>query len=262
MGREFSFPFYIMNFNVVLVGCGGTGGCFFSKFIRFMADTNIPNVEINFSIIDGDHVESKNIGRQPFVPEDVGCNKAIALATAAEETLGVHVKAYPEYVSDQNYDRLLNDLYNGTFSNYISVLIGAVDNHACRKVLHRVFQHNSWNTMFYIDSANEFSSGDVVFGKTSDYETKAPDRCHYYPEILTDSGKPVYEKSCEELNISEPQHLATNSLASDLIFSYVTQLITHYEAATEAPGGIAYFDALNFFSRFDAYEEARHGKIK
>lgn len=252
-----------MNFNVVLVGCGGTGGCFFSKFIRFMADINIPNVEINFSIIDGDHVELKNIGRQPFVPEDIGCNKAVALATAAEETLGVHIKAYPEYVSDENHDRIFQDLYAGSSSNYISVLIGAVDNHACRKILHEIFRHNrSYNTLFYIDSANEYSSGDVVFGKSSGYEIKAPDRCHYYPEVLTDSEKPVYEKSCEELNISEPQHLATNSFASDLIFSYVAQLITHCEAATEAPGGIAYFDALNFFSRFDAYEEIRHGKIE
>ena len=72
----------------------------------------------------------------------------------------------------------------------------------------------------------------------------------------------MYEKSCEELNASEPQHLATNSLAADMIFSYVTQLIAGGSLALMAKGGIIYFDALRFFSRFDPYDEVRHGKIK
>lgn len=50
-----------MKFNIVLVGCGGTGGCFFGRFIRFMADFYAENTTINLSIMDGDTVELKNL---------------------------------------------------------------------------------------------------------------------------------------------------------------------------------------------------------
>jgi len=227
-----------------------------------MADTYLPDSEINFSIIDGDHVERKNLGRQPFMPEEIGCNKAVVLSTAAEESLGIHINAYPEYLSDKNYLRLIKNFEHFT-DHTINVLIGAVDNHACRKILHSIFVNGTGkNTCFYIDAANEYSSGDVVFAKITNHVIQAPDRCHYYPEVLLDSEKAVYEKSCEELNLSSPQHLATNSVAADLIFSYLTQLILAGDAATLAPGGIAYFDSLLFFSRFDPYNEAKHGKIK
>ena len=258
---SYSFPCLKMKFNIIMIGCGGTGGCLFGRFIRFLADSYLPDTEISYSIVDGDHVELKNLGRQPFVTEDIGCNKAVSLATAAEETLGVHVNAYPEYMSEKNYLGLVRhfDIYG---YQTVNILIGAVDNHACRKLMHDIFiNHMGTNCCFYIDAAKEYSSGDVVFAKKQNQEIQAPDRCHYYPEVLTDQEKPVYEKSCEELNLSSPQHLATNSLAADIIFSYLTQIITAGAAATLAPGGIAYFDAFHFFSRFDPYNEARYGKI-
>ena len=253
-----------MKFNIVLVGCGGTGGCFFGRFVRFMADFYAENTTINLSIVDGDTVEIKNLGRQPFVEQDVGENKAVALAMAAEEALGVRVKAYPIYISESNMHMLSDsfDLYEE--HEAVNILIGAVDNHACRKVFHAFYKRckTYGGNFFFIDAANEYSSGDVVVGIIKQHDIYAPDRCHYYPEVLTDTEKPVYEKSCEELNASEPQHLATNSLAADMIFSYVTQLIAGGSLALMAKGGIIYFDAFRFFSRFDPYDEVRHGQIK
>lgn len=207
----------------------------------------------------------KNLGRQPFVEQDVGENKAVALAMAAEEALGVRVKAYPIYMSDINVASILSgefDLYES--DKAVNILIGAVDNHACREVFHSYYElcGDYSGNFFFIDAANEYSSGDVVIGVVKQHDIYAPDRCHYYPEVLTDMDIPVYEKSCEELNASEPQHLATNSLAADMIFSYVTQLIAGGDMALSAKGGIIYFDAFRFFSRFDPYDEVRHGKIK
>lgn len=218
-------------------------------------------MRIEFAIVDGDHVESKNIGRQPFIPDDIGKNKAIALATAADEALHVSIRPYPLYLSTSNVHRTLSWVDDSEAD--AGILIGAVDNHACRKILHNFFQrtYSHSKLFFYIDSANEFSSGEVVFGKRLHSTIAAPDRCHYYPDILNDTEKPVYEKSCEELNQSAPQHLATNSMASDIIFSYVTQLIAAGETAVHAPGGVCYFDSMKMFCRFDPYSEARHGKI-
>lgn len=250
-----------MNVDMILVGVGGTGGCFFTKMVRYLSDTHFEGFEYTFRIVDGDFVEAKNLGRQPFTEDDIGKNKAVALSSAAEEVLGVTVRAYPEYLKPETMD-ILNSRYKYSNSDNIKIIIGAVDNHACRKLLHDYFKkYDGYGTLFYIDAANELSCGEIVIGKKRAGKVQTPDRVHYFPEILEDTGKAPYEMSCEELNNSFPQHLATNSLAADLIFSYVVQLLSAGRIAHKAPGGIIYFDALQMFSRFDVYEESKHGKI-
>ena len=252
-----------MNIDLVLVGCGGTGGCFFSKMVRFLSGITFADINFKFRLIDGDIVEAKNIGRQPYLLDDVGRNKAVALAAIAEETLDVKVKAYPMYLSPENID-LLNEFdFSGIQSNDIKIIVGAVDNHQCRIALHNYFMsYKRVPTLIYIDSANELSCGEIVVGIRNRNKIITPDRAHYYPEILNDTSKPVYELSCEELNAAEPQHLATNGLAGDLLFSYIAQVISAGEHASYAPGGIIYFDAFQLFSKFVRYEEAYHGEIK
>ena len=259
---KFCFSPIFMNVDILLIGCGGTGGSFFSKMARFLAGLNTENMNISFRIMDGDYVEAKNLGRQPFVEEDIGRNKAVALANAAEEALDLKVKAYPQYLSPKTSGVLHQQVFSSSSSSDLKVVIGAVDNHVCRKMLHEYFiQYKGWQCLFYIDAANELSSGEIVIGKRDHNDIEAPDRCHYYPEILTDEGKAPYEMSCEELNQVAPQHLATNSIAADLLFSFVVQLLAAGEYACKAPGGIVYFDAFKMFSRFDVYQEERHGKI-
>lgn len=255
--------FIFMKIDILLVGCGGTGGCFFSKMVRFLSGLTLQGIELQFRIIDGDIVEAKNIGRQPFVMEDIGRNKAVALSSIAEEALGVRVKAYPTYLSPANMSIVSQFDYETKSNGDIKIVIGAVDNHQCRICLHKYFMsYNDLPTLIYIDSANELSCGEIVIGVRDRARIITPDRAHYYPEILDDKSKPVYELSCEELNIAAPQHLATNGMAGDLLFSYISQVIAAGEYANKAPGGIIYFDAFKMFSRFDRYEEERHGKIE
>lgn len=259
-------PFFMFTskIHIILIGCGGTGGCFFSRLARFMADLEIPNLQIAISIIDGDHVESKNLIRQPFLMDDLGSNKAVALARAAEESVLLRVRAYPMYLKPDNVDTLLGHFPFECYSNHdIRIIIGAVDNHACRKLLHKYFLETHFlGKTFYIDSANEISCGEIVIAKKDGNHILAPDRAHYYPDILNDTDKAPYEMSCEELNAAAPQHLATNGLAADLLFSYVSQLIVGHQNVEQAPGGIVYFDAFKLYSQFFPYEEAIHGPIK
>ena len=243
-----------MNVDMILIGCGGTGGCFFSKMARFLADTTFQNMNVVFRIMDGDHVEPKNLGRQPFIEEDIGKNKAVALASAAEEIM---------YLRPENQAVLNQRLFERTSSEDIQIVIGAVDNHACRKLLHEYFKgYSRYQTLFYIDAANEFSCGEIVIGKKVKSKTECPDRVHYYPDILSDTEKAPYEMSCEELNQAAPQHLATNSMAADLLFAYLTQILTAGDMASKAPGGIIYFDTFKLFSRFVIYKEEKDEKIK
>lgn len=231
--------------------------------VRYLYDNATPDIQLTFRIFDGDHVEAKNIGRQPFSEEDIGSNKAVALSSAAMDTLGIDVNAYPMYLSPENISILKKELMGYCRANDLQILIGAVDNHACRKLLHKYFNEYQENaTLFYIDSANEFSCGEIVIGKRQGKKILAPDRIHYYPDIQNDTGKAAYEMSCEELNASAPQHLATNGMAADLLFAYVIQLFMAGDQAHYAPGGIIYFDSFKLFSRFDEYSEDRHGKIE
>ena len=252
-----------MNIDLLLIGCGGTGGCFFSKMVRFLSGLSFHDIDFKFRMMDGDLVEAKNIGRQPYLLDDVGRNKAVALSAIAEETLDVRVKAYPDFLSPKNL-ALLNEFDFRSSSNHdLKIIVGAVDNHQCRIDLHNYFMsYNQMPTLIYIDSANELSCGEIVIGIRNSKKIICPDRAHYYPEILNDTSKPVYELSCEELNEVAPQHLATNGLAGDLLFSYVAQVIAAGEYAKEAPGGIIYFDAFQLFSKFVKYEESIHGKIE
>ncbi len=253
-------PLNDMTVKITLIGCGGTGGCLFSRMVRFLWD-GVFDADIEFFLMDGDHVEEKNLGRQPFLEEDIGKNKAVALASIADEILGVKVKAYPFYLTSENKD-ILEQRMSPQREEDLQILIGAVDNHACRILLHKYFMNYRLpGTLFYIDSANEFSCGEIVVGKRNRKKIFMPDRVHYYPGILEDPGRPVEELGCEELNASAPQHLAVNSLAADFVFSYVAQLLMAGKNAKMAQGGIIYFDAFKLFGRFDVYEEERHGRI-
>jgi hypothetical protein len=251
-----------MRVDIIIVGCGGTGGCFFTRIARFLSDA-VLDVEVKLRIMDGDKVEMKNLGRQPFMEEDIGENKAVALAAAAEESLGLQVSAYPTYLSPETTGILTSSPFSG-YSADVQILIGAVDNHAARKLLHERFIEGKRNsrTIIYLDSANEFSCGEITIGKCMDGKIVAPDRVHYFPTIFNDPGKAVYEMSCEELNRSAPQHLATNSFAADLLFAYCSQLLLSGEKMKLANGGIIWFDTFKMFSRFDPYEEDRHGKVE
>jgi len=248
--------------NIYVVGCGGTGGNLIARLARFLSSYQNDNVELSLSIIDGDTVEVKNIGRQPFDLEDVGSNKAVSLASNIESCLGVTISAFGEYLENTyRLNQIVGSKHEGMIDGYqtysasdVDILVSCVDNHAARKVMHDWFENNnSYGEIFFIDSANEEVSGEVVFARASGNRVVAPDRFFYYPEISKDIGKSVTEMSCEELNNVNPQHYATNCFAADICFSYIANLLSNIENAQYMKGGITYFHALNMFSRFDAY---------
>lgn len=232
-------------------------------------DFRCPGKEIVLRVMDGDTVEEKNLARQPFVPEDIGQNKASVLAAVAEECLSLtNVRAYPYYLSPETMDYLYiqEDFFKKDRGEKVQILIGCVDNHAARKLLHDYFQeakNSCWANLFYIDSANESVTGEIVIGKITKGKMKAPDRVHYYPDIFQNPGKAAYELSCEERAAVAPQQPATNGLAADLMFSYISQILRADESyIMEASAGIVYFNAAKLFSRFDIFsrKEEKNGK--
>ena len=75
-------------YNFLIVGCGGTGGNFTSMLGRYLYDNGVAD-HCAITLIDGDFVENKNIGRQPFLPCDIGRNKAEVMAEVLTEVFDI-----------------------------------------------------------------------------------------------------------------------------------------------------------------------------
>ena len=150
---------------------------------------------------------------------------------------------YPDYINH------VSDLKKFEKKDAMMILIASVDNHACRKILHEYFIHTE--SCYYLDAANEYSVGEVVVGvRIADTEI-SPDRIYYYPEILEDVSVPKSEESCQNINVSQPQHLVTNLFAANILLKCTIEIVSGDEWA----GGIYYFDAFKQFLKFKEMPE-------
>lgn len=213
---------------ILIVGCGGTGSNLIKELGRYM-QKSLYDAEI--ILIDGDVVEEKNLERQAFCDMDVSSNKAEAMSEAVSDVFDVEFTYYKDYITE------IKQLEDIVEDEKEVMIIGCVDNHHCRRILHEFFL--SREKIIYIDAANEFSVGEVVVGIRVGGFTLFSDRAECFPEILDDS-KSVVEMSCEELNRSNPQHIVTNLMAAVISLSLVIQAIE----GNLHQGGIYYFDSL------------------
>ena len=73
---KLTIPNYL--YNIYIIGAGGTGGYLAQDLARYIAVRT--EEKYNFTIVDGDVVEEKNLIRQNFIENDIGKNKAKVLA--------------------------------------------------------------------------------------------------------------------------------------------------------------------------------------
>lgn len=231
---------------VVCIGTGGTGGAFVKEFTKVLLQKDsCPGTSL--VLVDGDRVEKHNSIRQPFSNQDFMQNKAITLAAAIDECLDIGVdtiSVYPHYIDtvEQLSDAILLGI-NPNKKNKV-YLIGAVDNHRARQIMHQYF--NLVDDLVYIDSANEYSHGEVVISVKEKGKVISPLRSFYFPDLLTDNSPSASEQSCGVVNIAAPQHYSTNLTAGRIILTSLIKSITYGIQDT----GIVYFDAFRYFSRF------------
>ncbi len=222
------------NFALIVIGSGGTGSYFLKEFSRFYQGRD--DVFSSLFIFDGDTVEEKNLLRQSFIEEDIGLNKACVMAGALNDAFNLNWRAYAKYVT------CADDILS-VCKEKIPVIVGCVDNHACRMVCEEVFDKS--DSCVYIDSANEFSSGEVVFSLKERGMIHGPVRSEYFPEIKEGDLRNREEVSCEELNNASPQHIATNMMAGNILLSGMCNLIN----GAFKPG-VVYFNSASYSSYF------------
>ena len=152
-------PFVIGNqsrFHITIVGAGGTGSYIVQTVARLMAHANEKgSPKIDVTLVDGDTIEAKNIGRQLFAPAEIGRNKAQSLATRFNQALGLKIQAIPTMIDQYSLPHV--DRYQWHQSAALdkrpySIVVGAVDNAEARKVIHDGLAKYVFN--LWIDSGN------------------------------------------------------------------------------------------------------------
>lgn len=252
-----------VHYEIICVGAGGTGGNFLKELGRFLKFFYEEDVSWDLHVIDGDTVEEKNAERQPFLSTDVMQHKASLMTEGLVDCLGLpadRVEAITVYLDTVEQ---LKDILGYCYRDTVYILVGAVDNHRARQVMHDFY--NERNNCIYLDSANEFEEGEIVVGVRINGKEIAPPRGYYFPEVLTDKGKRASELSCGAINISAPQHLVTNLTAAQHLLSFVVGIMRNHKIE----GGVLHFNAFSHYCRFDRWtaemqeeKDAREGKVK
>lgn len=218
-----------MVYDIVVVGCGGTGSHYIKELGRLIYGKQGAGHNLRLILVDGDVVEEKNLVRQAFLKQDIGRNKAQVMAEILDQAYGGKAEYYDSYI-----DSAL-DLKKMVRNNAVVMLVGCVDNHQCRQSMHKFYIES--RDCIYMDSANEFSAGEVVVGSRIGGMEMYPDRCQYFPEVLEAQGQRRSEESCEALNVSEPQHMLTNQIAAWILLVNTMKVLDG-----EWIGGVFFFD--------------------
>ncbi len=225
-------------YSIIVIGSGGTGTYFLKEFSRFIAG-GLKCIS-DMYIFDGDVVEDKNLERQSFTKDDVGFNKASVMADALSGAFNLRWVSYSSYLTE------LEQLTRLERKEITPIIIGCVDNHACRLLLEEYF--DKCENICYFDSANEFSTGEVVFGYKINGKVISPYRSHYFPKIKETVQKKRTEMSCEELNEVAPQHIATNMCAGNILLKEICSLFS----GNPHPGMVV-FDTDNYIQEYMPY---------
>lgn len=238
------FPSRPMHFDIVQIGAGGNGGYIIqrlSKLLSSLRTIDSVNSTFNYTIVDLDKVEEKNLQRQPFLPKDIDKNKAKVLSERYGKSYQVPIFYREEYVES------IEELYECFPSNNDSflieesrvnmrILIGAVDNHASRKIMHEYFLNDK--SLIYIDCGVDgiLLEGDEEDIRRSGYSGHCVCGVHYnstilppvagvYKDILEDKDSLLPSQSCGQNVVSQPQRMQSNEMAALITMGYLNQIL-------------------------------------
>lgn len=234
-------------FDIVQIGAGGNGGYItqrLSKLLSSIIRLNDNNTKFSYQIIDQDIVEEGNLQRQPFLPKDIGKNKAKVLASRYGKAYQIPVFHREQFIESLDELKEIFATNNDDLSTLLGVqgfqiykiLIGAVDNHASRKIMHEYFSTNTG--IIYIDcgvdgvlaegtdeeKAKSGYSGHCVCGvRIKDVELGSV--CDVYPDILEDKESLLPTQSCGQRVVYQPQRMQANEFAALITMGYLNQII-------------------------------------
>ncbi len=260
---------------IIQLGTGGTGGYLVQHIAQLLGTSKS---RASFVIVDPDVIETKNLGNQLFLKEEVGLKKADVLANRYSAAYGIDIGSYSDSFIEtvEQLKSLFSTEYLRMDNSYrdrslfLPIIIGCVDNHFTRQLMHEFFKVTK--PCIYIDAGNEATtvpsdwqtrpksdwtaeelkafndsgwSGQVVVGAKLRTFSQQP-VADVFPDILLekDSVRPS-ELSCTELSASEPQRLIVNKFAAMIILNALTQIIEEQTISSH----ITFFHAKKGYMR-------------
>lgn len=214
------------SFNILQVGCGGTGAYLVPKIARLLMTLKQfrADCRYGYNLVDFDIIEEANLYRQNFIPDDLGNYKSDVLARRYGGHFGVDIGA--SRVKTQTPEELTR-LFPVTYGYKIPVLIGCVDNNHARKLMQEVFNKYS-SSIIYIDAGNGKLAGQVVVGyKDEKKKVILPAVGDVFPDALIEIEEP--RRNCALNALENPQNIGANDMAATMIFSVVNMLLTNNE---------------------------------
>jgi len=223
-----SLDYMAQNFNIAVVGCGGTGGFVAEGLCRLLNGSDIPIL-----LIDHDRVEPHNLVRQNFYAGDVGKFKSHALAERLSRQYGRRIgfSVYP-YMHD-----LVGEDYGGGLATQAirGIIIGCVDNADARRAISENMAFSNW----WLDAGNGFASGQVLLGNATRRESlegsfsevyrmvnRLPIPSWQLPSLL---APPTKEKTdtldCAEAVAADEQGPVINQAMATLVLEFVHRML-------------------------------------
>jgi len=201
------------NRQLVLIGCGGTGGFVAEGLCRLLI-----NIPYEMVLVDPDVVEERNIARQNFYDDEVGMFKSEALAKRLSRQFSRPI-AYA-----------INPFANYYLRHNTCLLIGCVDTAMARKAIANTMN----STMWWVDAGNGDNWGQVIMGNCRD-----PRGISMYPKwemcrglpfphlqepgILT--NRPASAPSCAQAVEEEVQSPLINQAMATLVLEVVRKML-------------------------------------
>lgn len=191
-------------------------------------------------LFDADTVAAPNIGRQGFIPSELGMNKALALISRYNRSLGSNWKAF-----DYHYNR--DNLYRLEAYLAADFTIGCVDDTETRfEIVELLKAHKPKRLLqqganyYYMDLGNTKDTGQFVLStvikipqrKNAKYsvEGELPFITDIYGELLRESAKDEQQgPSCSVQEALSKQDLFVNPILTNHAGDYLWKLLREGE---------------------------------
>ncbi len=185
--------------NIILAGCGGTGSELLDELFRIHSLLlTLDGHGLNVHVFDPDEVSAPNIGRQRFLPCDIGHPKAEVLVSRLNSFAATqwhyHNQPYQPYQADQS-------------GSSFDLLVTCVDTPKLRAEIgmskSKPVEDDPYDVGFggsgevlWLDCGNDSHSGNVILGhiEQGDSSVKLPNVFDLYPMLASMDN--VDEPSC------------------------------------------------------------------
>ncbi len=223
---------------IAVAGVGGNGSHLVPKLARLdHALGKLGKPRLYLTLFDPDRVSESNVGRQGFMPAEVGQFKAVALAQRINLMYGVRYESAPERFSGQ----LASSVMGSRMYESFDILITCVDTGAARREIWRAVTGGTWGLApkYWLDLGNEKDFGQVWLGQFPEtLHGRGPDRLltviERYPEHYDGSVPETDAPSCSHAEALAKQSLSINDHVTDWAFTLLTDLLL--EGATSKQG--------------------------